>query len=53
MGGLMMKKVLSILCILTVFSVSAIADNTSAHYDEMPGIKKASSVIVYDVSHLE
>jgi hypothetical protein len=53
MGGLMMKKVLAILFILAIFAGSTVADKTSAHYDEMPGIKKAFSAPIHDVKLLK
>ncbi|WP_172369974.1 hypothetical protein [Sporosarcina jiandibaonis] len=49
----MMKKVLSILFILAILGGSTVANKTSAYYDEMPRLTKASVVQVYNVNHLD
>ena len=48
-----MKKVFATLFILVILGGSAVGNKASASIDEMPKLTKASSVIVYDVSHLE
>ncbi|QUW21596.1 hypothetical protein JSQ81_17655 [Sporosarcina sp. Marseille-Q4063] len=48
-----MKKVLSILFILTILGGAAVANQTSAYYDEMPKLTKSFNVSVYDVNHLK
>ena len=48
-----MKKVLATLFILAILGGSVVGNEASASIDEMPGLKRASSVTVYDVNHLK
>jgi uncharacterized protein YycO len=53
MGGFIMKKILALLFVLTILGSTVIGDKASATIDEMPGLKRASFVQVYDVKPLD
>ena len=53
MGGLMMKKVLTVLLLLVIFTGFTVGDKASATLDEMPKLARTFSLPIDDISQLK